>query len=224
MDWTLAIARNRDALRVIVGAVAVLLDGMADRVPRALHRSVAAILGPAESALRRLIVIAARGVVAKPLPARPGPMPALPRTHRTRLAFRLFDRRKYFPVDPPTPRPGPEPRLHVIGGDPRIALFRPLPPLSETHPATPSDDGMVDLHRLRLRLEAARRALDTLPRHAQRLARWRARRDRIDHLKRRSPLRPGPPPGHRKRPQRDIDFVLAECHGLAHDALAADTS
>jgi hypothetical protein len=39
-----------------------------------------------------------------------------------------------------------------------------------------------------------------------------------------SPLRPGRPPGYRKKPRDDIDFVLKECHALARDVIAEDTS
>ncbi len=40
----------------------------------------------------------------------------------------------------------------------------------------------------------------------------------------RSPLRPGRPPGHRRKPSHLVDEVLTECHGLAWDALKPDTS
>jgi hypothetical protein len=40
----------------------------------------------------------------------------------------------------------------------------------------------------------------------------------------RSPLRPGPPPGHREEPREEIDFVLRACHALARDALWNDSS
>ena len=39
-----------------------------------------------------------------------------------------------------------------------------------------------------------------------------------------SPLRSGPPPGHRSKPADQIDWVLKECHALARDALKEDTS
>jgi hypothetical protein len=61
-----------------------------------------------------------------------------------------------------------------------------------------------------------------LPRQARRLARWRARR--ASDVRPCQPLRRGRPPGHRRRPSRDIDLVLRECHALAQDALQPDTS
>jgi hypothetical protein len=39
-----------------------------------------------------------------------------------------------------------------------------------------------------------------------------------------APLRAGRPPGYRKEPSDDIDWVLRECHALAREALAVDTS
>ena len=39
-----------------------------------------------------------------------------------------------------------------------------------------------------------------------------------------SPLRPGHPPGHRKRQVHEVDEVLVDCHWLAWDAMKPDTS
>ncbi|MCA3563817.1 MAG: hypothetical protein IOC90_12360 [Methylocystis sp.] len=64
MDWPLAISRNRAALLAMVGAIAALLGGReagAGWVARGLRNAALALLRPAESAARRLIVIAARG-------------------------------------------------------------------------------------------------------------------------------------------------------------------
>jgi hypothetical protein len=71
---------------------------------------------------------------------------------------------------------------------------------------------------------AVKTALANLPRQARRLVRWRARRAMMQSPKFVSPLRPGPPPGHRKKPKDEIDFVLRECHALAWDAISCDTS
>jgi hypothetical protein len=67
-------------------------------------------------------------------------------------------------------------------------------------------------------------ALETLPKQARRMALWRLRRAAKANVKFKSPLRPGPPPGHQKRPRLAIDHVLAVCHGLAFEALSANTS
>ncbi len=90
--------------------------------------------------------------------------------------------------------------------------------------APPSDDALVNAVPLTRRLEALKLALDDLPRQARRMARWRARRETMPSPKFRSPLRPGPPPGSRRKPIHLVDEVLIECHGLAWDALKPDTS
>ncbi|MBK8457871.1 MAG: hypothetical protein IPL47_12815 [Phyllobacteriaceae bacterium] len=106
----------------------------------------------------------------------------------------------------------------------------------------PSPDDLIPAARLVRRLCALKAALDDLPRQALRLARRQARMVRPTFSPRgrrwpegpdvgasnggdafpRSPLRPGRPPGSRRRGRDLIDEVLAECHGLA--VLAADTS
>ena len=77
MDWDLAINRNSKALKGIIEVLFALLglDGSdaASRIPRSLHSAVLGVLRPAESAVRRLIVVAARNVVVKLGPSRPMP-------------------------------------------------------------------------------------------------------------------------------------------------------
>jgi hypothetical protein len=113
-----------------------------------------------------------------------------------------------------------EPRIHFFDPSPLVPLFQPRPVIS---PA-PKPDGTVNAQRLGRRLAAVKAALENLPRQAKRLARWKARREKMQSPKFRSPLRPGPPPGHRKKPKDDVDRVLTECHALARDALREDTS
>ncbi len=57
------------------------------------------MLRPAESAVRRLIVIAARGLVVKVAPSRPMPKgTTIGKGDGSRLpSFQLYDTRKYFP-------------------------------------------------------------------------------------------------------------------------------
>jgi hypothetical protein len=184
---------------------------------------VLGVLRPAESAARRLILIAARGLAVKPAPSRPMPRVPIGRGPARRLAFQLFD---------PPRRLGRErggagcrgiPRIRVLGRDPRVvaALRSSLAP---DPVATPPDDGRVDARRLTLRLKALKLALEDVPRQARRLARLLARRASAPGLRLTSPLRPGRPPGHRKVWVHDVDRVLAECHGLACRATAPDTS
>jgi hypothetical protein len=225
MDWARTIEINRRALSRIVAAliatVGLTAEGAGARLPLPLYHAALRVLRPAESAVRRLIVLAARGLVVKPHASRP--MPAgLPFGKRhDRPSFQLFDPRKRFGARRPRRIVAAGPRVIVFGASPLAPLFRPRPALS----AGPKrDDGNVSAARLGRRLEAIKTALEDLPRQAKRLARWQARRDRMTNPKFRSPLRQGLPPGHRKEPEHEVDFVLRECHALARDALREDSS
>jgi hypothetical protein len=231
MDWDLAIKRNSEALKGIVEALFDMLgivgEATVGRIPPPLHRAVLRVLRPAESALRRLIIIAARGLVVKVAPSRP-----MPKGHiigkggGSRLpAFQLYDTRKYFPELRQHRRRAMRnpPRIHVFGDDPRVAALWPSPrPVAA--PAPPPSDGLVNAARLSRRLQVLKLALEDLPRQARRMARWRVRRESMKSPKFRSPLRPGPPPGRRKRQIHPIDQILADCHALAWDAMKPDTS
>jgi hypothetical protein len=225
MDWNRAIDINQSALVRIVAMLMAMVGlahgGSVERLARPVYNSVARLLRPAESALRRLIVIAARGLVVKPQPTRP--MPAglsISGKGNMRPAFRLFDQRKRFErIRRRGKVHGIEPRVHFMGESPLVPLFRPaFRPIVQ-----PEDDGTVSAARLCRRLVAIKLALDDLPRQAIRLARWQARRNKLENPKFKSPLRPGRPPGFRKEPRHEVEALLRECHGLALDALA-DTS
>ena len=227
MDWDLAIKRNSEALRGIVETLFALLglDGIdaALRIPRSLHSAVLAVLRPAESAVRRLIVIAARNVVVKLVPSRP-----MPKGHKigkgstSRASFQLFDPRKRLkPVRVLKVR-RIEPRIRFIEYDPRISALFPAPrPVVEP---PPPPDGLASAMRLHRRLQALMLALDDLPRQAKRLARWQERRKVSPDPKFLSPLRPGHPPGYRRKPIHEIDEVLIECDFLACEAEKPNTS
>jgi hypothetical protein len=102
MDWDLVIKRNSEVLTAIVAALFAMLglagDATVSRIPSSLHSAVLRVLRLAESAVRRLIVIAARGLVVKLAPSRP-----MPKGHKIgkgstpRSSFQLFDTRKDFP-------------------------------------------------------------------------------------------------------------------------------
>ena len=239
MDWDLAIKRNSEALKGIIEALFVLLrlDGTdtVGRIPRSVHSTVLRVLRPAESAVRRLIVIAARGLVVKLKPAASRPMPKGQMIGKggkgegnSPPSFQLFDQRKNFKAR----RRGRRviPRIHIFGNDdvwgnyPTVAsLWAARRPMALAAPAPPSD-GLVGAERLTRRLQALKLALEDLPRQAKRLARWRARRENMPSPKFKSPLRPGPPPGRRKKANHPIDEILTECHWLAWEAMKPDTS
>ena len=75
MDWDHAIKRNSEVLAGIVETLFVMLglvgEATVSRIPWPAYRAVLRVLRPAESALRRLIVVAARGVVVAPAVSRP---------------------------------------------------------------------------------------------------------------------------------------------------------
>ena len=239
MDWTFAIERWRVPL---LGEVAKLFaeiglteGGTVKRVPKPVYRYVLGILRTAESAVRRLIFAAARDIVVeyKPRPPRkssgenkrPAKQEGKAKRKRRPL-FGLFDPPKRFRRRFKKKRRGPEPRIHYFPYDPRIPWFlrqhftppapvpaAPVPVVKET-----IDDGTVDARHLIRRLFAAVDALQDIPRQALRLARWRARPKEERRPERWSPLRPGRPPGFRKRAKYEIDEILKECDWLARNA------
>jgi hypothetical protein len=306
MDWALAIEKNREApksvLAMLVAMVAAVNGGgaggqfpflpqkgsdasgqrqpekskLSPALPRHLHRSVLRLLRPAEAAARRLIFVAARGLVvkvgpprrrkpnAKPLlnrkngfgtnvVIRPGPLPewarALAPKRSSTVSLPLFDPLKRFGVRRRYVKQGNIPRISLLGDRPFNPLFA-RPHLPDPVPQPPSPDDPLDASRLHRRLEAIGRALDDLPGQAKRFARWQARRDarvaqRRDHdtadsqgggevdrggngsrrLQRLSPMRPGRPPGWRRKPDHGVYEVLNDIHGLAVCVRdAADTS
>ena len=227
MDWDLAIKRNSEALQGIIAALfAMLGEAMAERIPHPLHRAVLRVLRPAESAVRRLIVIAARGLVVKVAPSRPMPKGfKIGKGGGSRLpSFQLYDTRKDFPElrQRRVKYAKHPPRILFFGDDSRVDDLWPVPEPAAA-PA-PNPDGLVNATRITRRLQALKLALDDLPRQARRMARWRVRREAMKTPKFKSPLRPGPPPGRRKRHIHPIDEVLANCHWLAWEAMKPDTS
>jgi hypothetical protein len=228
LDWDRAIKRNSEALRRIIEALFALLgldgDVAASRIPRALHSAVLGVLRPAESAVRRLIVVAARNVVVKLAPSQPMPAGKVIGKGRgiSMPSFRLFDPRKKFKAPRARVFTRLAPRIHFFRPDPRVAALFPAPrPVIEL---SPPPDGLVSAARLTRRLQALASALDDLPRQARRLVRWQQRRKAAPEPKFTSPLRPGHPPGYRRKPIHEVDDVLAECHGLAWEAMKPDTS
>ena len=201
-----------------------------ERVSKPLYREVLSILRTAESAVRRLIVAAARDIVVeyKPRPPRksssenkrPAKQEGKAKRKRRPL-FGLFDPLKRFRRRFKKMRRGPEPRVTVIDYDPRIPEFlrSPSPPPVPAAPVPDVeervDDGTVDARHLVRRLLAVTDALQDIPRQAMRLARWQASPKDERRPERWSPLRPGRPPGFRQRVKHEVDEILKECHWLA---------
>jgi hypothetical protein len=158
-------------------------------LPRNLHRAIAKLLRPAEAAVRRLIIVAARGLVITLPPSRPQkpkPKPIEPllrgfgiavtvsreELRRIAAARRAAERRAARPKRPGLPlfdplRPWSVRPWPVAAGSSGSGMpFRRLPA-----------DAPVDATRIALRLQALAAALDDLPGQARRFARWRARNE-----------------------------------------------
>ena len=106
-----------------------------------------------------------------------------------------------------------------------VTVWPPPPPAASPAPApAKSADGMVSAARVIRRLEALESALADLPRQARRLVRWRMRQETSPDPSFKSPLRPGRPPGYRRRVVHEVDELLSECQWLAFRAAMTDTS
>ena len=264
MDWNAAIEKNREALKRVL-AMLVAMAGLrgpftffpqegaspqglalaeksklspAPTLPRRLHRAVLRLLRPAEAAARRLVIVAARGLVVEVPPARPRkPNTASPQARKTGMTSTIL-RNGGLPATPRTLalplldplRPWGGRHRPVARSVPRISV----PGYSVPFPvaAPPSPDDPIDARRLLLRLQAIGRVLDNLPVEAKRFALWRARgadaagtqnKETRGPFRRVWPLRPGRPPGWRRNPKHEVHEILNVAHGLAIWALE-DTS
>lgn len=244
MDWALVIERNRSALATLVAALIAMAGWRLPpapgvTLPRSLRFALLRIVRPAESAVRRLIIIAARGLSAPPPSAARGAArgarsaafkaePSFPvawapragaRPPARSMAFALLDPLKRFGRLPVRPRVPAHRAPRILSLD---RPFVPLPP----PPAPPRPDDPVGAHRLALRLAALERALGDIAGEARRLALLRARAaadralDPAAPLTRRHlpPRRLGHPPGHRRRPRHEVEAILADCDFFAREA------
>ena len=91
MDWDRAIAQQHEALRRLMLMAFVLLGTWATgRMPRGTHRALLRLLRPAESAVRRLVVIVAHRMKGPTVLPRPGLPPGYRRKSMHR-ADRVLD-------------------------------------------------------------------------------------------------------------------------------------
>ena len=232
MDWEHAIKRNSEVLAGIVETLFVTLglvgEATVSRISWPAYRAVLRVLRPAEFALRRLIVVAARNIVIAPVASRPKSAGAVKSKKRwiSRPSFQLFDpqTRIVFPRSRISKRAVP--RIHFFNTDGEFITIGPsIRPAKASTPArAKSADGMVNAARVIRRLEALESALADLPRQAKRLVRWRMREEKSENPSFKTPLRPGRPPGSRRRAVHLVDELLDECQWLAHRAELPDTS
>jgi hypothetical protein len=193
-------------------------------LPRHLHRAVLRLLRPAEAAARRLVIVAARGLVVelpKPRPRKAMHAPIGPVLRSLGIAVVMSsadlvraaaDRRAAVRRAAARPRSLSLPLFDSLPRIPSLSkgrvVRRTVPPHAAPRilffdgaaphrlPPPPSPQDPIDAQRLTLRLAALARALDDLPGQAKRFARWKMRRER-GPVRRISPLRPGRPPGQR---------------------------
>ncbi|MEM5502118.1 hypothetical protein WNY59_11000 [Ahrensia kielensis] len=215
MDWQAAINLNRDALLRVLGTLLAIVTPHLSRQSRS---AILRVLRPAESAARRLIVIAAK--LYKEAQRKPASMAqsnrlpnfaAFKPTAKT-PRFKLFDpRKRLIEFQKPKQISKFMPRISVIGvSNPLFYKTRPPRELTTKN--------------LCQRLAALQEALNDLPKQAKRLARQLEKRKTAPAGPRRvPPLRPGLPPGYRSNPAHEVDALLKECHRLALYALKPPT-
>ncbi len=218
MDWARAVDINRIALTRVVAEIFALIGLVAGGpLPHRVYLAAERLLRPTESALRRLIIIAARGLVVKPSVPRPMPLGlVIAAGAKRRTLFPLFDTRKRFDFTEP------EKPLFVMV---KTYSSNPFNPFEQTNLRRTQEPTDLDYTlRFQRRLAAVKQALETLPHQARRMARWQAKRKAMNNPKFKLPLRPGRPPGYRDKPHLEIDLVLTECHALAWDVLSENSS
>ena len=253
VNWPGAIERNRDALLRIVAVLFVLAgldEGGADSVPRRVWRKILRLLRPAEAAARRLIVFAARGIeVSLPKPRAEREPTAIERLQAAGLLV-IHEGANFGLARAPRSEAAaepqaPEPRFPVfpLTDSPRrfdTRAWEGLRPFPQEGFALADADEEVTARHLCRRLLSLKAVLDDLPGQAKRFARWWARRDLsspsssgltrgsmpapLKGVKQRQILRPGYPPGHRRRSFHAVDDILRECHSLARAAERRDSS
>jgi hypothetical protein len=195
-DWKIAIGKNLDALKRVVAMLVAMIGSAAGHqgsaiLPRHLHRVALSLLRPAESAARRLIIVAARGLVVDIRPWRQ----QRPKAARSPDGAGAG----LAPSSPAfvTPAAGPHRRMSLSLLDPlkreattelpahstavgRLSLRDASDPaasrLGQSPSPVPTPVDPLDAACLHRRLSALASALDDLPGQAVRMARWQARR------------------------------------------------
>jgi hypothetical protein len=227
IDWPKAIERNQVALLRIVASLFAMLGlsetAFNERISRSLRNAILRILRPAEAAVRRLIFVAAKDIEVKPSLSKPLPkdkkIPKGDGSKPRRPLFQLSDNRGV--IEPQTRR-----KFAKVG--PRISNFDDWKPNPNVVPkrAPRPKDGLASANRLLQRLLAIKDALENIPKHANRLARWKARRRRQSktRLVFTIPIKTGPPPFYSEKSTHEVHEILRVCHHLAWEVRTPDTS
>ena len=246
MDWNLAIQHNQAVLlRNVMWLFTWLkmdVGGSVETMPRLKRLTILFVLRPTESAYRRVLLVAAlvRQVVAPRLKARTAGSERSERKTGDKIAatrplpFKLVDARKPFDLNPDRPKyvSGPGPWVTDLWSDDpiydRTALYAHQAKMNRPPPAPDDEESVAALCR---RMNALMAALQDLDGQTLRMAKLQTRiRNQIRKVGKLPirVMRPGLPPGFRKRQKHEVDEVLAECHRLAlmaqHELVPPDTS
>ena len=228
MNWDEIVEATRAR---IIAAIAPLLAVLGydprrrDEMPRYFYRALRSCCAP-PSAARRLIVMAARGIVVK---LRLGVSRAFPKglalnKDADRIpAFLLIDPLKRFAPDGFGWAKEWGKDWGAVQTLPRISVPGLFDPVFAEPAPFPSRDDIIDTGALVRRIAALKSALEDLPRQALRLARWRARAElarKADVWKpgRLKPMRPGFAPGYHRTNKREIDNIISDAHFFAYEA------
>ncbi len=142
MDWDVAIKRNSEALAGIVETLFAMLglvgEATVTRISWPAYRAVLRVLRPAESALRRLIVVAARGVVIAAVMSRPRRAGGIRKKGSSSSpSFQLFDPQTRIVLPRRRKPPRTFPRIHMFNADNQLVTIWP-PPRPAASPAPAS--------------------------------------------------------------------------------------
>jgi hypothetical protein len=196
MKWQSAIDKNCMVLKGILATLFAMVAVSGDRsarLPRHLHRFALRLLRPAESAARRLIIVAARGLSVEFQPPRLRNHMPLRRRNRAVSEYArplpLFDALVRSGVGERRVGPG----IGALNAGPWAAFSGQR---NQIRPVPLSPEDSLDATRLHRRIEALGRALDDLRGHAKRMARWQAQRDAFAVLEREADISGAPTEGH----------------------------
>ncbi len=230
IDWKGVIERqSRDLFFVMTEMF--FMAGLNKGVPltvltRRVYRRMLILLRPAEAALRRLIIIAARGIVLKVRPSGPFPKGLAAKLKRMERASDAAsdtagahsgvqsDRaaQAFRPARRTQALPG---QAHLVSAHQRAGLVHAVFSARTRSAHLRGSDQRRAAHPAH---HSVRHALATLPKQARRYVRWRGKmlleirkltaRKRGSRI---STIRPGYPLGHRKKQIHEVDRVLSDC-------------
>jgi hypothetical protein len=219
MDWQTAIDRQQStlvsAIIALMKSLGLVTGGTLTTLPFNLYRKALLIIRPAESAVRRLIMMVAydmelRGFNLTPSGGGVSEADGEGKFVRRNTCNEGQRRASFILFDP----------LKTFGDEaPDFSTFN----ASFDDENTSTNKTPIPAAGLGRRLLALKYALDTIEKQARRLTRWYAIRDATlaqNRPHRMSPLRPGLPPYHRKRPTNPVEEALLDCHSLAQYARA----